>query len=513
MRKATKDYNLEILYPESKSYWDYEKNIPLTPKEFLPKSQRKHWWKCPKGHCYRQTIAHFTSGIRCPYCTNKRASNSNNLLVTYPDVALKWNYEKNDLRPTDVLAGSDKKVWWKCNCGFEWEARIANISKRRMGCPKCQVESIKKNNIKLGIARNGALADKFPDLIGEWDQARNGELTPDALSIKSGIKIWWLCKKGHSWRVSIKSRVDRGGTGCPFCNSHASKQEMGLFYVLKDIFSDAISHHIIMGINVDVFIPSKVLIIELDGYYWHYKKKEKDIKKNKLLKEGGFRIIRVRDSRLKVLDNDSIVFDSKDSVKQIANNVLTHLLDNNFLSNGEKKKAQKLIDAPDSYFNSIAAHVTKEHFEVKREYSVAFLFPKLNEEFNALLNHGVSLENFTKGSNVLIYWTCSKCSDIWQAPISKRTQGIHNCPRCSRKIRGDRYKINATIKSGSFIDKCPSLSKEWNYERNTIDPKYLSPGSHVKAWWRCAEGHEWEAIIRSRSGGTGCPYCRGRRKH
>lgn len=30
-------------------------------------------------------------------------------------------------------------------------------------------------------------------------------------------------------------------------------------------------------------------------------------------------------------------------------------------------------------------------------------------------------------------------------------------------------------------------------------------------YWQCKEGHEWEASICSRTGGSGCPYCAGKR--
>lgn len=36
-------------------------------------------------------------------------------------------------------------------------------------------------------------------------------------------------------------------------------------------------------------------------------------------------------------------------------------------------------------------------------------------------------------------------------------------------------------------------------------------GSHFKAWWVCEQGHEWQAIVKSRTlGGCGCPVCAGR---
>ena len=32
-------------------------------------------------------------------------------------------------------------------------------------------------------------------------------------------------------------------------------------------------------------------------------------------------------------------------------------------------------------------------------------------------------------------------------------------------------------------------------------------GNTKKVWWRCKKGHEWEAVISSRTAGRGCPYC------
>ncbi|MFR8347583.1 MAG: zinc-ribbon domain-containing protein, partial [Mediterraneibacter gnavus] len=33
-------------------------------------------------------------------------------------------------------------------------------------------------------------------------------------------------------------------------------------------------------------------------------------------------------------------------------------------------------------------------------------------------------------------------------------------------------------------------------------------GSHKKVIWRCKKGHEWEAVVKSRTiNKTGCPYC------
>jgi hypothetical protein len=57
----------------------------------------------------------------------------------------------------------------------------------------------------------------------------------------------------------------------------------------------------------------------------------------------------------------------------------------------------------------------------------------------------------------------------------------------------------------------PSLSREWDEVRNApVAASQVSAGSNRKAWWRCARGHAWGAVIASRVRGNGCPVCSGR---
>ncbi len=44
-----------------------------------------------------------------------------------------------------------------------------------------------------------------------------------------------------------------------------------------------------------------------------------------------------------------------------------------------------------------------------------------------------------------------------------------------------------------------------------LTPDDVTFGSRKRAWWRCPTGHSWQAMIYTRSVGTGCPYCTGRK--
>lgn len=64
----------------------------------------------------------------------------NDLATINPTLAKEWNYKKNgDLKPNMVKPNSDKKVWWKCVKGHEWEAIISSRNKGN-GCPICARE-------------------------------------------------------------------------------------------------------------------------------------------------------------------------------------------------------------------------------------------------------------------------------------------------------------------------------------------------------------------------------------
>ena len=50
--------------------------------------------------------------------------------------------------------------------------------------------------------------------------------------------------------------------------------------------------------------------------------------------------------------------------------------------------------------------------------------------------------------------------------------------------------------------------KEWDYDLNDRSPFEISPGSRLKAHWKCESNHSWEAIVGARTGrGDGCPEC------
>jgi len=109
----------------------------LTPNNVTSGSGKKVWWKCEKGHEWDAIIGNRAKGRGCPYCAGKLVYEDNCLQTLKPDIAKQWHPTKNgNLTPKDVTIKSDKKVWWLCEKGHKWDAKIGNRT-NGTGCPHC----------------------------------------------------------------------------------------------------------------------------------------------------------------------------------------------------------------------------------------------------------------------------------------------------------------------------------------------------------------------------------------
>ena len=62
----------------------------------------------------------------------------NSIAKTFPQLAQEWASDLNtNIDPLSLLPGSDKKVWWRCSQGHEWETRVNVRTLLRKNCPVC----------------------------------------------------------------------------------------------------------------------------------------------------------------------------------------------------------------------------------------------------------------------------------------------------------------------------------------------------------------------------------------
>lgn len=203
--------DLAAVDPALAAQWDPEKNGTLTPEHVLPGSGRYAWWRCEKGHSWRASIRSRSRGNGCPVCSGRSAMPGETDLATmFPELAEEWDTVRNGkLTPDRVAAYSNRKVWWRCALGHEWQAVIASRTASRVGCPYCSGRRV--------LAGFNDLATLQPETAAQWDDALNGKLTPEMVTLGSHKKVWWRCGDGHVWKAAIFSRTGRQKCGCPIC--------------------------------------------------------------------------------------------------------------------------------------------------------------------------------------------------------------------------------------------------------------------------------------------------------
>lgn len=157
--------------------------MPLLPTQVISGTRRKVWWRCPKGHSWRAAVySRTTLGTGCPVCTGRQVlAGENDLATLYPDIAAQWDEEKNGaLHPSNVTAGSNRRVWWRCEKGHSYRAVIAQRVQRGDGCPYCA-------NRKVLPGFND-LATAAPLVAKQWHETLNGALTPEMVTAGSHKK-------------------------------------------------------------------------------------------------------------------------------------------------------------------------------------------------------------------------------------------------------------------------------------------------------------------------------------
>lgn len=223
-----KNSSVAAIFPELVPEWDVKKNKGMTPDNFSANSHTKVWWKCDKGHSWQADISSRNRKLGCPYCAGQKTLAGENDLESWciqnmPDLLSEWDYKKNGMNPYEVSKTSNKKVWWKCSVGHEWEAVIANrVHGTR--CPFCYTGN---NNVKGKMSFSEWCKQNGREkLLDEWDYNKNGDITPETVSKASHMIVWWICSEGHEWKAQIKSRTYNHG--CPYCSGTYKKAQVGV---------------------------------------------------------------------------------------------------------------------------------------------------------------------------------------------------------------------------------------------------------------------------------------------
>ena len=455
--------------------WHPTKNYGIDIHTIKPHSNKKIWWKCENGHEWLAPVNNRTNGRGCRYCSGQRASATNNLAIKNPKLAKEWS-QRNEVGPENITAFSNKKVWWVCEQGHEWQATV--FSRSSSGCPYCSGNRATSNN-NLSL---------YPNLVKELHPTKNGAINIGEICPMSGKKMWWFCKHGHEWEARVADRTR--GRKCPCCVKNYSDLEIRVLTELKLLFKNVKWHDKSFGIEIDIYIPEHKIAIEVDGSYWHKNKLRGDKKKNSILSKHGVRLIRIREKPLKSISD-------LDITSRVYEEHLPIML----------RLVNKLSSLTNMTYNY--AHIANDlsYLKMRSEYipenNITNLRYDLVREWHTERNGSLKPENFTCGSNQKVWWICQEGHE-WKTDISHRTKlNGSGCPYCN----GTRVTKETSLE---FVH--PEISKEWDYEKNSLSPAEVHQCSGKNFWWECQKGHQWkDSVERRTTRKYGCPYCSGKR--
>ena len=215
--------DLQTVKPELAKQWHPTKNGKFPYDDHKTGKHFDFEWK--------NTVKNRNKNLNCPYLTGYAVwEGFNDLQTVNPEFAKQWHPTRNgNLKPNQVVYGSNKKVWWLLpyddpktgkHFDFEWKASIDSRIRNNIGCPYLSNRAVWKgfNDLQTTNA----------ELAKQWHPIKNGNLKPNQITSGSNKKIWWLLLYDDSktgkhfdfeWKASIDSRMS--GKYCPFLSGQA----------------------------------------------------------------------------------------------------------------------------------------------------------------------------------------------------------------------------------------------------------------------------------------------------
>jgi hypothetical protein len=235
--------------------------------------------------------------------------------------------------------------------------------------------------------------------------------------------------------------------------------------------------------------------------YWHRRRPEADNAKSKLFDEKGILLFRLREEGLPLLSERDISFKWSDKTFPIISRMVKRILEFANLSENERLKLQEYVDRNLLINEKLYRKIVSNLPAPPQGRSLADKMPELAKEWAYDLNAPLTPEHFGPSANKSAWWRCKR-GHTWKSVIQQRTFHRSGCRRCAAQ---------ATTNENNLAILHSELLDEWHPEKNgSIRPEEILPKSNLKIWWKCSNGHEWQAVPHRRTMGSGCPFCYGR---
>ncbi|MCU1584063.1 MAG: hypothetical protein JWM49_619 [Microbacteriaceae bacterium] len=342
-----------------------------------------------------------------------------------------------------------------------------------------------------------SLDQTHPDVSAQWHFKLNGDLTPSNVTRSSDRKVWWLCDLGHAWIATPGHRTR--GQGCSVC---AGKQ---IIVGVNDLATTAanVASDWHPTLNGDL-APTDVTKGSAKRVWW----------RDELGHEWQSQINnRVNGTGCPYCANQQVQAGFNDLASRLPDLAAQWDCSKNadlkpeMVTAYANRKVWWLCANGHSWFAHVGNRANGNgcpgcagQMVVAGENDMVTTHPALAAEWHPQRNGEESPSDVFAGLGRKVWWMCAGGHE-WQATGNSRTGGA-GCPTCA----GQRVLAGFN----DLRTRNAQLAADWHPERNgDLHPEMVTISNARRVWWLGTCGHEWQAIISSRTAGSGCPVCAG----
>lgn len=346
--------------------------------------------------------------------------------------------------------------------------------------------------------------------ISEWDYTKNMALglNPNELMKGSNKDAWWVCDKGHSYRMRIKSRISHD-YACPMCaGRQAIVGETDLFTTNPELKTEwdfdkntELDPYALMANS-----KKKVWWKCAQGHSWETSIQSRAIHSTSC---PQCKVTDIGKERVPLSVTHPHLLAEWDYKKNTALGISP-----TSITYGSAKKAWWKCSKGHEW-SALISNRARQHRQcpyctkqlpIVGENDLLTTHPELAKEWDFEKNINIKMTELFAGSHKEVWWKCLTCGHSYLGRVDYRTVSTvgQYCPLCNNRV--------LVVGKNDLATKCPELLEEWMYDKNTelgLDPTKILYGDRTHAWWKCKTcGGEWKTEIRARGYvGAGCPYC------
>lgn len=414
---------------------------------------------------------------------------------------------------------------------------------------KQEVSKLKQGTISL-LA--WCLKNQKEYILEEWDNARNGGVTPNDISYGSNKQVHWTCSEGHFYTASPWARTQ--DMGCPICtgkkimkgyndlesqfpllakewhptkNGHLTPDQVFPFSNKMAWWICEFGHEWKATINSRhknrcphcyqdhrISVREKLVYFNLKKYFPETLENFKLSSSSKITVDMCIPSLKLvveydgtlfhqdaqRDTnRFKIIEDEGYdLIRIREPNLPLLDHGHSIILESTSLAD-VASGIQKLFEKLNLEYN-ISIPFTKVDVDADLpevyklidfsvvDNSLESIYPELAKEFHPTLNGSLNPNRITCRSGLKVFWICPD-DHSYQATVLNRTNG-KGCPYCAGKKVLAGYNDLATLR--------PEIAQQWDYEKNILSPEEVTAYSHKKVWWKCRHGKSWEAPVFTR---------------